>query len=918
MIFVNYVAATGASPRPCRVRLGAAAGRGRGGGDLEIAGIIANFTPANELKLSNTINIDFFLMKRLLTLILAAAALAACVQPAAAQIKREQRGVWMSAYVTDWPSSKITASNQRSVKLACQKMLDTLANNNMNVVYYHVRAMCDAMYNSAYEPWSSYVSEQRGVAPPFDPFAYIVQEAHKRGIEVYAWVNPYRYSPKSTQWGQSDLDYVHTHPEWLMKTDYETVLNPGLPQVRQRVVDVCKDIITKYDCDGLVFDDYFYNQGGSSFDLDSALYNAYKRGGGTLSQGDWRRENVNQMVHDVNQMVKQTKPWVRFGIGPAGVCCSNPTVAAKYGVDPSPGSDWQYNTIYSDPMAWLSRGTIDFMSPQVYWNTAGNYDEVTNWWGKVGNKFNRHVYISGYAVDRITSTSLWTLDEYLKQVQVMRDAMASGNYGMIYFKYATWRNLSQTIDGKVVSLRQFLKRNAYATKTLSPVPQWLTPSRTYGTVTGLRHTGDSLVWDSIPNVRYVVYAVPDSVPDAQFRCQPQFIEQVSYSSRYAIARDHRSGHRFAVSILDRWENEYAPVMEGATARQAARPVLLNALRGDTITPLNTLRWQGEGSNFTVEVFADAALSQRVTCATSDSASCPVMAINGLSDGTTYWWRVTARGLNLTDATSEAGSFTLSNMRINSPASGSTGVALTPQFTWTRADGPAQYTLEISKASDMDPVLLTYRTSEPQFTVPRYALSGGTRYYARVTVAVGRATLQSSVASFTTADVVPAAPVWVTPAADGATLHGNDSLQVQPVEGMQSLRLEMSTSNKFPVRSSYRPTINQGFASPALSEISGVGKPVDGKTYYVRARWAYTTAATGTATQYSDYGPILSFVYKAQAVGDLNGDGTINTTDVTALVTAILAGNAGSDCDIDGDGTVNTTDVTALVSLVLKN
>ena len=180
-----------------------------------------------------------------------------------------------------------------------RELLDTLRDNNMNVIYFHVRAMCDALYQSSYEPWSSYVSGTRGVAPAFDPLEFLVDEAHKRGIEIYAWVNPYRYSPKNSSWGQSELDYIHTHPEWLMTTDYETVLNPGIPEVRQRVVDVCHEIVNNYDVDGLVFDDYFYNQGGSSFDLDSIQYNAYKRAGGTMNQGDWRRENVNQMVADV-------------------------------------------------------------------------------------------------------------------------------------------------------------------------------------------------------------------------------------------------------------------------------------------------------------------------------------------------------------------------------------------------------------------------------------------------------------------------------------------------------------------------------------------------------------------------------------------------------------------------------------------
>ena len=241
-------------------------------------------------------------------------------------------------------------------------------------------------------------------------------------------------------------------------------------------MDVCKDILVKYDVDGLVFDDYFYNQDNPSFTLDADLYNAYKANGGTMSQGDWRRENVNQMVKDVNDMVKSTKPWVRFGIGPAGVACTAQSVADQYGVEPCPvGSDWQYNQIYSDPMAWLTRGTIDFLAPQVYWKTTGTFTGVTTWWGKMAARFNRHVFISQWVPDE----EGWTLAEFVKQGRVMREAMAEGgNPGMVYFRYGTWRNKSEKIDGKVRQLRIWLKDSLYSTIALNPARQGSAPTRT--------------------------------------------------------------------------------------------------------------------------------------------------------------------------------------------------------------------------------------------------------------------------------------------------------------------------------------------------------------------------------------------------------------------------------------------------------
>lgn len=845
------------------------------------------------------------------------------VAQAQQHIKREQRGVWMSAYVNDWPSGIINERTAPTMKLACQKMLDTLAVNHMNAIYFHVRAMCDAYYDSAYEPWSNLVSGQRGVAPAFDPFAYLIEEGHKRGIEIYAWVNPYRYASKSAGlWGQSELDYVHTHPEWLMQDDYETVLNPGMPEVRQRIVDVCKDIITKYDCDGLVFDDYFYNQDGAPMDLDSVQYNAYRRAGGTMSQGDWRRENVNMMVHDVNQMVKDTKPWVRFGIGPAGVACSNPSVAAQYGVDPSPGSDWQYNQIYSDPMAWISRGDLDFMAPQVYWNTSQTYTGVTQWWGKIGQKFNRHVYISGYAVDRIVEGSNWSLDEYVNQVHIMRDAMKSGVYGMVYFKYSTWRNLSGKINGKTKQLRHYLRENVYTTLSLNPSVAWMQPDQSYGTVTGLERDANVLVWDSIPNVRYVIYAIPATVDMSTFKCQPEYILGVRYSPSFDIPQAYQEGYEFAVTILDRWENEYAPLQVGASATQAPKPVLLSPVGGEIATELNHMEWTcGEDAgpmNYTLRVYRDAELSDMVANVQLDSSRYVIAQVPGLTEGV-YYWQVSACGLNQYENTSDVGQFTYGVMRVTSPADNTTGLSLTPTITCTQASAGTQYQLEMSLVSNFASLAYTVTTNEPVFNIPKYVLAGGATYYVRVRARLGDIEVLSSAIKVQTADVIPTVPEYIVPDADNVTLNNRSKVSFEPQEGPQSLRIEISSNPSFPVRTSYRGTIDDGtFATPPLGSITGTGRLTDGNTYYVRGRYAYYTIATGTTLQYTDYSPVRQFEYHVLPEGDVTGDGNVNVTDVTTLVNMIL-GVVPVDslaADVDGNGTVNVSDVTALINLIL--
>lgn len=830
-----------------------------------------------------------------------------------AQPKREHRAVWETASLSEWPG-KITSSNVDVVKASCGRMLDTLVACNMNAVYFHVRAYCDAFYKSKYEPWSSYVSSDRGVEPPIDPLAWLLQEAHKRGIEVYAWVNPYRYAHGSSMWGGSELDYVNTHPEWLMTTDYETVLNPGIPDVRQRVIDVCKDIVESYDIDGLVFDDYFYNQDGPSFDLDSLQYNAYVRRGGTMGQADWRRDNVNSMVAGVDSMIIATKPWVHFGIGPAGVAGAD---AEQWGVDPTPGTDWQYNQIYSDPLQWIAKGTIDFMAPQIYWNIASTYDELTAWWGKVGQKFNRHVFVSQTAGN--TGTDGWDLGEYLEQVKVMRD---DGLQGMVYFSYNDWRNNNTRYQDTLYAFRQFLKKRAYAAPSLTPAITWRLPAESYGAVQDLRRTADTLTWAAVSNARYVVYALPESLPAESFRCQAGLIAGVRYDGSFAIPAALQSGYNFAVTILDRYGNEYAPVLLGSTAVQASKPVLLSPADGSTAKPLNMLTWQSEGTDFNVQVFADKEMRQLVASVAVDSASLPIMAVPGMAEGQTYWWRVAARGLNLTDNVSDLESFTLGGISITAPAQGATGTSLTPEVKWTAAaDSGVTYTLEISEQQSIDMPVLTATAADTSFTVPRYALAGAVPYYARVTASRAGAEVMTPVVLFTTLEVVPPVPELLTPSADGVTLYGPSRVETGKADGVQTLRVEISKSSSFPTRSSLKLTVDQGqFSTVPISEMTGSNAPKDGNDYYARARYAYRTLATGGTVQFTDYSTVRLFHYVQQMPGDINADGVVDAGDVAALVNLILTG-AEPDLtvvDLNADGTLNTSDLTALIGMILAD
>ena len=288
---------------------------------------------------------------------------------------------------------------------------------------------------------------------------------------------------------------------------------------------------------------------------------------------------------------------------------------------------------------------------------------------------------------------------------------------------------------------------------------------------------------------------------------------------------------------------------------------------------------------------------------------------GLTAGT-YWWRVVARGLNQWDCASDLRQFTLGQMRVTSPAPAATSVSLTPTITWTAGAAGTSYVLELSTTSSMNNPD-TVRLTDAHWTVPKYRFAGATPYYVRVTATYGTATVVTPVSSFTTLEVIPPVPVYLFPAEGDTVLYSTDVVSFEPVEGVGSLRVQISTSDAFPTRSSYNGTLEGTFETPQLGTLKGSGKMVDGKTYYARARYAYRTLATGSTVQYTDYCDIRSFVYQVVTEGDVNADNEVNIADVNALIAIILAGESGNRrADVNHDGEVNIADINAVIDMIL--
>ena len=480
--------------------------------------------------------------------------------------KREMRSVWIATvFNIDWPKAN-HYGNPDLMKADLIAYFDACKTANLNSVCFQVRPMCDAFYKSSYEPWSSYLSGSRGTDPGWDPLAFAVQEAHKRGLRIDAWVNPYRYSKTPEQpwagesWSNAKDAEARKH---LLTYGGVSILDPAQQWTIDRIVNVCVEIITKYDVDGLVFDDYFYPDKIPTTNT-AGDYKEWQNSGTSMNIGDWRRDNVNRMVKAVYAAVQQHRPDCSFGISPAGVSCSDAAVAKKHGVEQiTCASDWQYNGIFSDPVQWLEDKSIDYISPQIYWsttNTLAPYIPLTQWWSKVAKQFGRHHYASHYNTSEsvLTPGNTASYIQMQDQISANRSNTLNNAPGSIFFsakclKEGSWGS----------TFTNYVKQNIYTHKAIPPAMTWKAKAN-YKKPENLAKNGKQLSWDAVSNdkmCRYAIYAVPKSTSmpyasTAQNGINSEHLVDVTYTNSYELPADKADNYWYAVTALDAANNEY--------------------------------------------------------------------------------------------------------------------------------------------------------------------------------------------------------------------------------------------------------------------------------------------------------------------------------------------------------------------------
>lgn len=384
------------------------------------------------------------------------------------ELPREFRGMWVATVANiDWPSKQGLQPEQMRAEM--DRLLETATRLNLNAIFLQVRPSCDAIYPSSLEPWSEFLSGEQGRAPgadgtTYDPLAEWIAAAHARGIELHAWFNPFRARHTAARSANAPSHIASTRPALVKNYDGYLWLDPGEPDARQHSLDVIRDVVSRYDIDGVHFDDYFYPYPKKDLPFpDDPAFARYTQTGGQMERDEWRRECINAFVQDVYREVKIAKPWVRVGISPFGIWRPDHPKGVK-------GFD-AFALLHADSSRWLEEGWVDYLAPQLYWkiDSPQPYDDLLAWWlSRVSASKPRHVLVGNYT-SRITlkadDAKNWESSEILNQVTRTRERAIEGAGGNIHFSAVA---LAQNRRGVADALAQ----GPYAVPAVPPPMTW--------------------------------------------------------------------------------------------------------------------------------------------------------------------------------------------------------------------------------------------------------------------------------------------------------------------------------------------------------------------------------------------------------------------------------------------------------------
>lgn len=351
------------------------------------------------------------------------------------------RGVWVSTvWNIDFPSE--SGLNEEKLKKELDGIMENAASWGLNAVFLQVRPMSDSIYPSSVFPSSSFVTKKQGDKLPFDILEYAVKKAHENGLELHAWINPFRISFSSLY--KTDISKLSPenpaakHPEYTVEYKNALYYNPGLPEVRQLVLDEITEIVSKYDVDGIHFDDYFYPSGsGESGSFDDS--DAFEKYGNGKTLSDWRRENINTLIKEVSETVKKNAPNCRFGVSPGGIWATAQN--NDEGVSGLGNTSQTYYDVFADTKKWVEEKSVDYICPQIYWNMENSvapFGPIASWWSELCEKSGVDLYV-GIAAYRGEDTAAYQSPEEIKNELSYLQTLSKYD-GEVYFSYSSLKN----------------------------------------------------------------------------------------------------------------------------------------------------------------------------------------------------------------------------------------------------------------------------------------------------------------------------------------------------------------------------------------------------------------------------------------------------------------------------------------------
>jgi len=460
------------------------------------------------------------------------------------QIPREFRAAWIASVANiNWPSKPgLTTAEQKQEAL---QLLDYLKTNNFNAVILQVRPQADALYKSTYEPWSYFLTGKQNQAPqPFyDPLQFWIDEAHERGMELHAWLNPYRAHHTSSK-DISNESIVRKNPEMVYRLKEGFYwMDPSKKETQDLTTKVVMDIVNRYDVDGIHFDDYFYpypSYNGDSDFPDEKSYQQYINSNGMLSKGDWRRASVNNLIERVYKEIKTSKSHVKFGISPFGIWRPGFPASIK-------GFD-QYEKLYADAKLWLNKGWIDYFTPQLYWPTSKteqSFPVLLSWWQEE-NTFQRHLWPGiNINTDKYGRSDNAEIEQ---EIEFGRKLIPKSN-GVVHW------NISMLT--KNPSLTKTLNEGPYKTTALVPASKWLDSIPPANPTTTVKKIGAAieLNWKPKENdvFQYILYANFEN--NWEYQILPKSTTRKSLNKFKIVDGKKIELKKVIVSAIDRAGNE---------------------------------------------------------------------------------------------------------------------------------------------------------------------------------------------------------------------------------------------------------------------------------------------------------------------------------------------------------------------------